>query len=70
MVENEIDALKRENSMLRAKIAAFESRTPIAWMSSRNGFICKENKNPEYNIPLGDISDEPTHSVSNPGTAR
>lgn len=25
---------------------------PVAYQSSRNGFICKENKNPEYNINL------------------
>lgn len=25
---------------------------PVAFMSTRNGFICKENKNPEYNTPL------------------
>lgn len=25
---------------------------PVAWMNKRNGFICKENKNPEYNAPL------------------
>lgn len=25
---------------------------PVAWQATRNGFICKENKNPEYNIGL------------------
>lgn len=25
---------------------------PVAWQTTRNGFICKENKNPEYNIGL------------------
>lgn len=25
---------------------------PVAYQSERNGFICKENKNPEYNIGL------------------
>lgn len=25
---------------------------PVAWMNSRNGFIAKENKNPEYNVGL------------------
>ncbi len=25
---------------------------PVAWMNSRNGFIAKENKNPEYSVGL------------------
>ena len=25
---------------------------PVAWMNSRNGFITKDNKNPDYNLPL------------------
>ncbi len=29
-----------------------EQNKPVAWMSSRNGFICKDDKNPEHNIPL------------------
>ena len=37
---------------LQAKIAEMENQKPVAWMSSRNGFIVKENKNPDYNLPL------------------
>lgn len=29
-----------------------EEATPVAYQSTRNGFIAKENKNPEYNTPL------------------
>lgn len=43
---------EEEYTRLRAKIEALEQQKPIAWMSSRNGFICKENKNPDYNVPL------------------
>ena len=37
---------------LQSKIEAMERQEPVAWLSSRNGFICKENKNPDYNVPL------------------
>ena len=37
---------------LRAKIEEMEKQEPVAWMSSRNGFICKDNKNTDYNMPL------------------
>ena len=43
---------KKENDELRAKIEQMERREPVAWMSSRNGFICKDNKNTDYNMPL------------------
>lgn len=43
---------KDELNRSRAKIAQMEKQEPVAWMSSRNGFICKENKNPDYNVPL------------------
>ena len=43
---------RKEIERLRAKIEAMEKQKPVAWMNSRNGFICKENKNPEYNVPL------------------
>ena len=43
---------KKENDALRAKIEAMENQEPVAWMSSRNGFICKDNKNTHYNMPL------------------
>lgn len=46
------DAAAKEAKALRAKIAEMEQQEPVAWMSSRNGFICKENKNPDYNVPL------------------
>lgn len=35
-----------------AQIEQMERQEPVAWMNSRNGFICKENKNPDYNVPL------------------
>lgn len=41
-----------ERDNLRTKIEQMEKQEPVAWMSSRNGFICKENKNPDYNVPL------------------
>ena len=44
--------LKKENDALRAKIEAMEKQEPVAWMSSRNGFIVKDNKNHDYNLPL------------------
>ena len=43
---------KDELNRLRAKIEAMENQEPVAWMSSRNGFICKDNKNTDYNMPL------------------
>ena len=45
-------AMEKERDALRAKITEMERQEPVAWMSSRNGFICKENKNPDYNVPL------------------
>jgi hypothetical protein len=44
-----------ECAALRAKIEQMEKQEPVAWMNSRNGFICKENKNPDYNVPLAPI---------------
>ena len=41
-----------EITRLRAKIEAMEQQEPVAWMSSRNGFIVKDNKNHDYNLPL------------------
>ena len=41
-----------ERDELRAKIEAMEQQEPVAWMSSRNGFIVKDNKNHDYNLPL------------------
>ena len=41
-----------EIARLRAKIEAMEQQEPVAWMSSRNGFIVKDNKNHDYNLPL------------------
>ena len=43
---------KDELNRLRAKIAEMEKQEPVAWMSSRNGFIVKDNKNHDYNLPL------------------
>ena len=47
-----LEAAEKERDALRAKIETMEKQGPAAWMSSRNGFICKENKNPDYNVPL------------------
>ena len=47
-----IGRTEAERDTLRAKITEMEKQEPIAWMNSRNGFICKENKNPDYNVPL------------------
>lgn len=41
-----------EVDALCAELEALKNQEPVAWMNSRNGFICKENKNPDYNLPL------------------
>ena len=51
-LRDELAQYKNERDALRAKIEAMEKQEPVAWMNSRNGFICKENKNPDYNVPL------------------
>ena len=43
---------KDELNHLRTKVEAMERQEPVAWMSSRNGFIVKDNKNHDYNLPL------------------
>ena len=43
---------KDELNHLRTKVEAMEKQEPVAWMSSRNGFIVKDNKNTDYNLPL------------------
>ena len=43
---------EKERDTLRARIEEMEKQGPVAWMSSRNGFICKDNKNTDYNMPL------------------
>lgn len=43
---------QKEIDTLHTKIEQMEKQEPVAWMNSRNGFICKENKNPDYNVPL------------------
>ena len=50
--EELIEELQNEYDRLRAKIEAMEQQEPVAWMSSRNGFIVKDNKNHDYNLPL------------------
>ena len=37
---------------LNAEMEARALQEPVAWMSSRNGFIVKDNKNHDYNMPL------------------
>lgn len=49
---SELNAVANERDALLARIREMERQEPVAWMNSRNGFICKENKNPEYNVPL------------------
>ena len=46
------DGWRGKCERLEAKVEEMEQQKPVAWMSSRNGFICKENKNPDYNVPL------------------
>lgn len=46
------EVAQRRADALRAKVEQMEKQEPVAWMSSRNGFICKENKNSDYNVPL------------------
>lgn len=43
---------KDELNRRRARIEEIERQEPVAWMSSRNGFIVKDNKNHDYNMPL------------------
>lgn len=49
---DEIERLQGVIAGLRVRIEAVEQQELVAWMSSRNGFIRKENKNPDYNMPL------------------
>ena len=68
-----IGRTEAERDTLRAKITEMEKQEPVAWMSSRNGFICKENKNPDYNIPLCALPGaqaQPAPSVSDDGFKR
>ena len=43
---------EKERDYLRARIEAMEKQEPVAWMGARNGFIVKDNKNHDYNMPL------------------
>ena len=47
-----IEELRKDNEALRMAVSGMADKEIVAYMSSRNGFISKENKNPEYNIPL------------------
>ena len=47
-----IEELRKDNAALRKAVSGMADKEPVAYISSRNGFISKENKNPEYNIPL------------------
>ena len=49
---DEIERLQGVIAGLRVRIEAMEQQELVAWMSSRKGFIRKENKNPDYNMPL------------------
>ena len=52
----EIDLLRNMYGKLCTEhqelITLLNNSTVVAYQSSRNGFICKENKNPDYNLPL------------------
>lgn len=56
-VVDQIKQLEEKCNALQAKVEAMEKQEPIAWMNSRNGFICKDNKNPDYNVPLVPLPD-------------
>jgi hypothetical protein len=47
-----IDQLKRKVADLENQLEDIKYSDVVAYQSSRNGFIAKENKNLEYNIPL------------------
>ena len=47
-----IEELRKDNEALRMAVSDMADKEPLTYMSSRNGFISKENKNPKYNIPL------------------
>lgn len=52
----EIDSLRNMYRKLYTEhqelVTLLNNSTVVAYQSSRNGFICKENKNPDYNLPL------------------
>jgi len=47
-----IDQLKRRIAELENSLEDIKAQPTVAYMNSKNGFISKENKNVEYNIPL------------------
>lgn len=52
----EIDLLRNMYAKLYTEhqelVTLLNISATVAYQSSRNGFICKENKNPDYNLPL------------------
>ena len=52
----EIDLLRNMYANLYAEhqelVTLLNISETVAYQSCRNGFICKENKNPDYNLPL------------------
>ena len=47
-----IDQLKRRIAELENQLEGIKYAPIIAYQNSRNGFISKEDRNPEYNIAL------------------
>ena len=47
-----IDQLKRRIAQLENQLEDIKYAPIVAYQNSRNGFISKENRNPEYNIVL------------------
>lgn len=52
----EIDLLRNMYAKLYTEhqelVTLLNASDTVAYQSSRNGFISKENKNPDYNLPL------------------
>lgn len=47
-----IDQLKRRIAELENQLEDIKCAPIIAYQNSRNGFIAKENRNPEYSVAL------------------
>lgn len=48
----QIDHLKRRIAELENQLEDIKYAPIVAYQNSRNGFIAKENRNPEYNVAL------------------
>ena len=47
-----IGALRARILALEAERAEREQQEPVAWMNSKNGFVCKDPKNTDFCTPL------------------